>query len=223
MNRTLLQTIGTAALCAVLCTDAYATSGWDNHQIDVDGQYRIHGKRGESFVQRLDNTGRPIDPPLCSTRDHSGLHGPPDYAVTSTHLVLRYQVSNEPEPDPATAQLLRDSETRRSSHRPHDASRLTELSRHRIDGTPLEDSAHPIGMAASARDHSRYYSPQPAYSGSDYPGSDRHVLYRRLRDSSAGSPVQLSRTSRINFVAMIQTHRRNLASQYSRRDASPLD
>ena len=84
---------------AVVCfpsSGALATSGWENYDTRV-GKFRIQGRWGASWVHRIDATGAVIEPALCSNLGANGegigLGCPPDYALTKTHLAIRYPVS----------------------------------------------------------------------------------------------------------------------------------
>ena len=83
-----------AILTAALPWQALATTGWDRHQVDILGTYRIQGKNGANFVFRLDERGQCVEPALCGTLDANGawmgLGCPPDYAITNSHIVIRY-------------------------------------------------------------------------------------------------------------------------------------
>ena len=81
------------ALCGVIAhtPDAFATSGWDAHSVDIEDRFRVQGANGSSFVYRLDNRRATIDPALISTTNHPGIHGPPEFLVTTSHIVLRYK------------------------------------------------------------------------------------------------------------------------------------
>jgi len=73
------------ALCGTFAprSDAYATSGWGKHSVDIDGRYRIHGWLDVSIVSRINGVGDLIDPPLIDSLRMA------QYSVTSTHLVVR--------------------------------------------------------------------------------------------------------------------------------------
>lgn len=77
-------------VCLVLVDsrDAFATSGWDRHSVDIEGDYRIHGANG-STVSRLNSSGNPVEPPLVR------FVFVPEYIVTSTHIVLRGYIITE--------------------------------------------------------------------------------------------------------------------------------
>lgn len=77
-----IHVVLTLSVVFAYSTEAFATTGWDRHSVDIEGRYRIHGVNGSS-VSRLNTHGNPIDPPLVDF-----LH-PPQYIVTSTHIVLR--------------------------------------------------------------------------------------------------------------------------------------
>jgi hypothetical protein len=82
---------------------ALATSGWDRHDVKV-GNYRIHGKNGGSYVHRIAADGTLSQPPLCSNLNgnhrHFGLGCPPDYAVTNTHIAVRYPIHGSRNAEP---------------------------------------------------------------------------------------------------------------------------
>ncbi len=90
MIRLLFSTI----LSATLAPQALATTGWDRHELDILGKYRIHGANGASSVHRIDSTGQCIGPAVCGTIDATGvwngLRGPPDYALAGSRLAIRY-------------------------------------------------------------------------------------------------------------------------------------
>ena len=88
----------------VLCypaSAAFATAGWDRHDAQV-ATFRIHGANGSSFVHRMNGNGATSEPALCSNLDvgavHIGLGCPPDYAVTDTHLAIRYPIATATPP-----------------------------------------------------------------------------------------------------------------------------
>lgn len=76
------------------CASAGATSGWDRHDILVGGQYRVHGVNGSSAVHpataKRDAAGRYTGPPFCTTRGNPSIHGPPEYLLTESYLLLKY-------------------------------------------------------------------------------------------------------------------------------------
>jgi hypothetical protein len=98
MTRLLFSTI----LTATLASQALATTGWDRHEVDIVGKYRIQGANGASFVHRIDTKGQVTGPALCGTLDATGkwngLYSPPDYVVAGPRLFIRY-----PNLDAATA------------------------------------------------------------------------------------------------------------------------
>ena len=67
----------------------FATSGWDRHSVDIESRYRVYGAHGNSVIAQLDDSGNPIDPPLFTLNDNR-VYGPPQYIVTTTHIVLRF-------------------------------------------------------------------------------------------------------------------------------------
>lgn len=88
-----MRPVITVLLLIALPSPAFATTGWDRHRVDILGKYRIHGVNGQSYVHRIDSEGQCIEPPLCNTLDASGVlvfYSPPDYAVTKSHIVIRY-------------------------------------------------------------------------------------------------------------------------------------
>lgn len=90
----MIRLLLSAILSATLASQALATTGWDRHELDILGRYRIHGANAASFVHRIDSKGQCIGPALCGTLDATGVwngfHSPPDYAITDSHLVIRY-------------------------------------------------------------------------------------------------------------------------------------
>jgi hypothetical protein len=74
---------------------AMATTGWDRHDVTIAG-FRIHGANGASFVHRVGENRAHVGPALCSNidanRTYNGLGCPPDYAVTRTHIAVRYPI-----------------------------------------------------------------------------------------------------------------------------------
>ena len=84
MRNSLVFALLASVVVATTQVDALATSGWDRHSVDIEGDYRIHsGFHGLSMVSRLDAEGNPIDPPLAEFLPV------PQYLVTSSHLILR--------------------------------------------------------------------------------------------------------------------------------------
>jgi len=85
-----------------------ATSGWDHHDMEVVG-FRIHSANGASYVHHA-GSGFP-EPALCCSLDADGnfvgLGTPPDYAVTETHLVIRYPYLEDSENVPGNHFLIR--------------------------------------------------------------------------------------------------------------------
>lgn len=84
---------------AVVCSPssiALATSGWEDYDTRV-GSFLIKGRGGASWVHRTDAAGVVIEAALCSNLgangEHIGLGCPPNYALTETHLAIRYPVS----------------------------------------------------------------------------------------------------------------------------------
>jgi hypothetical protein len=85
--------IALIALCLAVAhpSDASATTGWGSYSVDIEDRYRIQGFNGSGFVAALDAGGNPTDPPLIDITKHPGYSGPPDFAVTSTHILVRYE------------------------------------------------------------------------------------------------------------------------------------
>lgn len=90
----MIRLLFSVILTATLASQAFATTGWDRHEVDIVGKYRIHGANGASFVHRIDTKGQVTGPALCGTLDATGtwngLYSPPDYAVAGSRLFIRY-------------------------------------------------------------------------------------------------------------------------------------